>query len=453
VQTYSQKITVINPSFEKPDTGKVKGFDGVCSDPSWTVLVDIPGWSVDSPDLTQRDSGVEEDSPTDGTYRGFLMGGDSAIYQTLNRRVLDGDNIVLTIDAMNVWAAPSFKMQLYYLNESSERIPIVTEVKTITSQMAPYSISFKASEHQEALGYQIGILLDNVSDSASWIGIDNVRLINDDPRIIEIANYSFEEPDSNKIKGWDAVCSDPSWSNLVDIPGWQCDEDAWDSGIEQQWTPTDGLYTAFFMGRDIGAYNTTDYTIKENDQFMLTLDARDIYATDLLEFGLFYVNENNEKVTMEIADDPIDPEMFEHSVTANASTYPNSVGHKIGVWIDNVSTSDNSWLAVDNIRLFNLTATDVINAETNPSRFALEQNYPNPFNPSTKISFSIKEAGFVKLNVYNLIGQLVGTLVNENLKAGTYQKTFDASALASGIYFYRLESGSSVLVNKMMFLK
>jgi hypothetical protein len=454
VQTYAQKITVITPSFELPDTGKVKGFDGLCSDPSWTVLVDIPGWSVDSPDLTQRDSGVEEDSPTDGTYRGFLMGGDSAIYQTLNRRVLEGDNIVLTVDASNIWAAPSFKMQLYYMNESSERVPIITEVKTLASSMTPYSIFFKASEHQEAMGYQIGILLDNVSDSASWIGIDNVSLINDNPGVIEIANYSFEEPDSNKIKGWDGVCSNPDWTNLVDIPGWQSDEDALDSGVEQQWTPTDGVYTAFLMGVDAGTYNITDYTIKENDQFMLTLDARDIYASNYLQIELFYVNDNNERVTMETSDDDISgSEMYEHVLTANASTYPNSVGHKIGVWIDNVSSSDQSWLAIDNIRLFNLKTTDVVKTETRPNRFALEQNYPNPFNPSTKISFSIKEAGFVKLNVYNLLGQHVCTIVNENLNIGTYERSFNASELPSGIYFYRLEAGNNVLINKMMLLK
>ena len=461
VQMYSQKITVINPSFEKPDTGKVKGFDGLCSDPSWTVLVDIPGWNVDSPDLTQWDSGVEKDaSATDGSYRGFLMGGDSAIYQTLNRRVLEGDNIVLTVDALNVWAAPSFKMQLYYIDELSERIPIITEVKTLTSSMAPNSISFKASEHQEAIGFQMGILLDNVSDSASWIGIDKVRLINDDPRIIEIDNYSFEEPDSNKIKGWDGECSDPSWTNLVDIPAWQSDEDVWDSGVEQDWSPTDGIYTAFLMGQDPETYNITDYTIKEGDEFLLTFDARDIYATDLFEFELFYVNDNNERITMDYGDDEITAEMSEHELTVNASSYPNSVGHKIGVGIDNISSSDNSWMAIDNIRLFNLTATtDVVKTETRPEQFTLEQNYPNPFNPSTKISFSIKEAGFVRLDVYNLLGEHVATIVNEKLNAGVYERTFNASNLPSGLYLYKLVvdsfggAGKNFLVNKMILLK
>jgi len=170
--------------------------------------------------------------------------------------------------------------------------------------------------------------------------------------------------------------------------------------------------------------------------------------------NVLYDNDNNERVILETSDDEISGgEMTEHVLSANASTYPNSVGHKIGVWIDNISSSDQSWLAIDNIRLFNLNATDVVETEERPSQFALAQNYPNPFNPSTKISFSIKEAGFVKLNVYNLLGQHVGTLVNENLNVGTYQKTFDASALPSGIYFCKLESGNNILVNKMMLLK
>jgi len=454
VQTYAQKITVVNPSFEMPDTGKVKGFDGLCSDTSWTVLVDIPGWSVDSPDLTQWDSGVEEDaSATDGTYRGFLMGGDSAIFQTVTRRVLDGDNIVLTVDVLNVWAAPSFKMQLYYMDENSERMPIITEVKTLTSSMTPNSISFKASEHQDAIGYQMGILLDNVSDSASWIGIDNVRLINDNPGIIEIANYSFEEPDSDKIKGWDGFCSDTAWTNLVDIPGWQSDEYAYDSGVEQQWTPTDGLYTGFLMGLDAGTYNITDYTIKENDEFLVTLDARDIYASDYLQIELFYVDDNNERVTMESIDDEMTADMFEHELTANTSTYPNSVGHKIGVWIDNTSTSDQSWLAIDNVRLFNLNVTDVAETETKPNQFALEQNYPNPFNPSTKINYSVPNSGFVTLKVYNILGQEVTTLFSGQLHAGNYDATFDGSQFAGGVYIYRLEAGKTSISKKLVLLK
>jgi hypothetical protein len=93
------------------------------------------------------------------------------------------------------------------------------------------------------------------------------------------------------------------------------------------------------------------------------------------------------------------------------------------------------------------------------NEFTLHQNYPNPFNPSTKISFSIKKTGLVKLNVYNLLGQHVATMVKEKLNAGVYERTFNASNLPSGLYLYKLvvdsfgEAGKNFLVNKMMLLK
>jgi hypothetical protein len=86
-------------------------------------------------------------------------------------------------------------------------------------------------------------------------------------------------------------------------------------------------------------------------------------------------------------------------------------------------------------------------------RYSLSQNYPNPFNPNTKISFTIPEAGLVKLNVYNLLGQLVNTVVNQEMKSGYFEADFNASNLPSGIYFYKLEAGNTVITKKMMLLK
>jgi hypothetical protein len=88
-----------------------------------------------------------------------------------------------------------------------------------------------------------------------------------------------------------------------------------------------------------------------------------------------------------------------------------------------------------------------------PQRFSLEQNYPNPFNPSTEIRFSIAGAGFVSLKVYNMVGEEVSTLVNENLAPGTYKTQFQASHFASGTYFYRLSSNEGVLARKMLLVK
>ncbi len=89
----------------------------------------------------------------------------------------------------------------------------------------------------------------------------------------------------------------------------------------------------------------------------------------------------------------------------------------------------------------------------NPVSYSLAQNYPNPFNPSTTINFSIQKAGLVTLKIYNILGQEVQSIVNDNLKAGTYSYVFDAARLSSGVYFYSINSGSFMQVKKMMLLK
>ena len=96
-----------------------------------------------------------------------------------------------------------------------------------------------------------------------------------------------------------------------------------------------------------------------------------------------------------------------------------------------------------------------------PSDYYLSQNYPNPFNPTTQINFRTKEESFVNLSVFNMLGQKVRTLVNGTIDGGDHSKVFDASNLASGIYFYRLEitnlnkseQNNLVLTKKMILIK
>jgi hypothetical protein len=88
-----------------------------------------------------------------------------------------------------------------------------------------------------------------------------------------------------------------------------------------------------------------------------------------------------------------------------------------------------------------------------PGEYSLEQNYPNPFNPTTTINFSIPKEGLVKLKIYSTLGEEIETLVNEIKHAGNYNFALNASALPSGVYFYKLESGSFVETKKMILLK
>ena len=91
--------------------------------------------------------------------------------------------------------------------------------------------------------------------------------------------------------------------------------------------------------------------------------------------------------------------------------------------------------------------------EDNKLTFSLEQNYPNPFNPSTTISFTIQSVTDVKLEVFNILGKKVSTLVNARLTEGSYTENFDATQLSGGVYLYRLYSGDQILTRKMTLIK
>lgn len=144
--------------------------------------------------------------------------------------------------------------------------------------------------------------------------------------------------------------------------------------------------------------------------------------------------------------------------TFRASIPAQSLGTKIYYYISATSNSGRTStkpltapsgyikFAIDN-------PTSILSNINIPDEYSLSQNFPNPFNPSTKLEFGISNLGFVSLKVYDVLGNEVKTLINENKPAGRYTVTFDGSNLSSGIYFYKLESGSFIETKRMILLK
>ena len=99
------------------------------------------------------------------------------------------------------------------------------------------------------------------------------------------------------------------------------------------------------------------------------------------------------------------------------------------------------------------TLTSVQDKEEIPRKFTLIQNYPNPFNPSTKIQYTLPKNTFVKLIIYDVLGNIVATLVNKEQPLGTYTVNFIADNIASGIYFYQLKTDSKIFTRKMVLIK
>lgn len=129
-----------------------------------------------------------------------------------------------------------------------------------------------------------------------------------------------------------------------------------------------------------------------------------------------------------------------------ADIFINKTGDTLGV-----PNSGNNTVTFHNIG--NIAGVQLTNSSI-PQNFSLHQNFPNPFNPVTKISFDISESSAnVKLAVFNSLGQQVSLPVNEALTAGSYEIDFDGSMLPSGVYYYRLESGSFVDMKKLVLIK
>jgi len=106
-------------------------------------------------------------------------------------------------------------------------------------------------------------------------------------------------------------------------------------------------------------------------------------------------------------------------------------------------------------RLFShqLTSVSTPPEQTLPIEYDLKQNYPNPFNPVTTIEFDLPRASTVTLKIYTILGEEITTLVSDKLPAGTHRYFWNPSALASGVYLYRIESKEYTKTKKMVFLK
>ena len=151
--------------------------------------------------------------------------------------------------------------------------------------------------------------------------------------------------------------------------------------------------------------------------------------------------------------------LVDQSLTGNSwvslGTYPFTKGADASVRLGDESSVPGQVLGFDAVRWSRTLAstTDVRNAQQLPREFLLHQNYPNPFNPSTIISFQVPAVSLVRLEVVDVLGREVTTLVNDVRPPGTYTVRLEGSALRTGVYYYRLQAGEFVATKKMVLLR
>lgn len=120
-----------------------------------------------------------------------------------------------------------------------------------------------------------------------------------------------------------------------------------------------------------------------------------------------------------------------------------------------VQTNDNNYAAASSL-VYRYSSASIVSISDEveiPQQVQLGRNYPNPFNPSTRIKYSIPKSAEVQLQVYNMLGRKVATLVDGTKPAGSYQVNFNAKNLASGVYIYRLKTGKQIMTRKMTLIK
>jgi hypothetical protein len=105
------------------------------------------------------------------------------------------------------------------------------------------------------------------------------------------------------------------------------------------------------------------------------------------------------------------------------------------------------------LSIFRDSASRIADENSIPGQFTLSQNYPNPFNPSTKIKFTLPQSEKISIEIFSLLGQKIGTLVNKKMPAGSHEIEFNAKDLPSGVYLYRIQAGDYINSKKMLLLR
>jgi photosystem II stability/assembly factor-like uncharacterized protein len=150
--------------------------------------------------------------------------------------------------------------------------------------------------------------------------------------------------------------------------------------------------------------------------------------------------------------------MVFHTTDGGATWELKNIGTKHNLISICFVDEQNGWISGDNGSILATTnggATFIEEYKFNniPTDYYLSNNYPNPFNPTTTINYHIPELNFVTIKVYDVLGNEVATLINEEKPSGNYEIEFNATGLPSGVYFYRLQAGSYVETKKMVLMK
>jgi hypothetical protein len=386
---------------------------------------------------------------------------DSISFPEDNSYTIDLDTVVSDVD--DPLDSLSWSVQFLNMDESaSDSIQLVYDPQTHVLTIVPDSNFYITNQPLEF----------TVSDPHGGMDQDTVLVtiypVNDPPVIAALPTFSWDEDDSLSILNseWYAYVQDPdnpdSALSYTVLSGAQVQAHANGSGYV--------LFAgANWFGTDTLTLVVSDGSLADTAQFVVTVnpvnDPPEISGLpDFLEFRA------DSSVTLNLWDYVSDIETPDSLLTYSFAVSNDSLlyNYDSGTGMLTLSADPNFsgaaqfFVTVEDDS--GATASDTIDVMVNPNalnawrfeipdRFVLMQNYPNPFNPTTRIRFGLPQASDVLIEVYNVLGQKVATLLNARKPAGYHEVEFDASQLGSGLYIYRIKAGNFQQVKKMMLMK
>ncbi len=267
------------------------------------------------------------------------------------------------------------------------------------------------------------------------------------------------------------------WSKLTELGGTGWAQAAVDSslagliGLGTVDTPAGGGNAVAYASWVTGDADQNANTTQATEQWLITPQIAGVQAGDSLRFSMKFFSQffdnldivvsttNADSIAsfdttlLRIVFDPANPLNDWQRFSVDLSSF---AGQAIFIGFrEHVPSTVNSGDAVliDLVEVGSLV-TSVDDQTSQPTQFSLNQNFPNPFNPSTNISFTLSQRAEVSLKVYNVIGQSVAVLIERQiLEAGARTIQFNATALPTGVYYYKLEAGNAVAVKRMTLVR
>lgn len=413
---------------------------------------DSPGWHLELD--TNKTHG------SNGTSSFFKKSGNESIPDTSFLYVIGGpndsgfpDSVFIYNTFTQKWRAAEFALP----EELTNFIPIQiggkiyipggnnTDTHTLSTNLYIYDIREKSITQgndlfHSAYNYSVGVYGDSLLYYFDDYYTENVQIYN-----VHTNTWTYGTPSSHGFSTIGSLAGD----KIVMI-GWKDNDGFTSIGTIDKNDPSNitwskiGFPGTRFSGATVGSWNgkKNKYVIFAGGTHYGIDYLADVWMYDIVNEKWLY------------GPDKIYAASFQNNmvpVIRNDSVYMVAVGG----FGENNFRGANEWLFIGIDEPENYIGIDEEPNSPMPRQYSLSQNYPNPFNPSTKIKYSLQEPGYVILTVYDMLGREIKTLINEFKNSGEHEVIFNAAGmnLSSGIYLYRIKSGSFVQTKKLMLIK